>query len=149
LLFKFSGLLIIFSVCNFSGMYKSLLLRKRAEKLSYITRAVDDMAERIRSQACEVKKLISTCFENSTVYITNGKIEFNSNFLEKSDIDLLEEFFADFGMRDVNGEYERARFYKKLLQKQYEQAENKCGTLCRLYNSLGVLSGIFLCIFLL
>ncbi len=140
---------MIFSACSFGGMYKSALLKRRTEKLLHITRAVDDMSERIRAQAIEAEKLVNICFEKHTVFIVDGQIKFNKNFLKKDDINLLEEFFDNFGMQDINGEYDRTKFYVNLLYKQYEQAMGESAKLCRLYNSLGILGGIFLCIFLL
>ena len=149
MLIKLTGLLIIFAACCFGGMYKSLKLKKRAEKLFLFAKALDDMAERIKAQAAEVSVLIKACFKAEEVFINGGKISFNNCFLEKEDINLLNEFFDDFGVRDKDGEYERTKFYAALLQKQYELSEVKCNKLCRLYNSLGVLSGLFICIFLM
>ena len=146
---KLIGLLIIFATCSFGGLYKSLKLKKRAEKLFLFAKALDDMAERIKAQAAEAAVLISACFKDEAVFINRGKISFNNNFLEKEDINLLNEFFDDFGARDKDGEYERTKFYAALLQKQYEFSDIKCNKLCRLYNSLGVLSGLFICIFLM
>ena len=68
---------------------------------------------------------------------------------EKADTDLLTEFFSRFGYGDKNSEYERTKLFTSLLKKQSEEANLKANSLCKLYNTIGLLVGVFLCIFFL
>lgn len=149
MLFKILGLFTVFAVCSTGGLYKAALLKNRTQRLLVFVKAIDDMAQRIKTQGYEADTLLSVCFENPIAYTKNGNIEFSKEFLEKEDIELLNEFFSGFGMRDIEGEYERTLLYVELLRKNCSDAESQCSKLGRLYSTLGVLVGIFVCIFLL
>lgn len=149
MLFKAIGLALIFAVCSLGGFFKSSLLMKRADKLSKLSRALSQLSEYIRADGGELERLIGLCFEKSLLHTENGRPVLNKSFLENEDIALLEEFFESFGTKDIQGEYERTGLYASLIEKQKQEAAEKCSQLCRLYNALGVLGGIFICIFLL
>ena len=147
LLFKFTGLLIIFLVCVAVGYQKSCNIRKRAHLLDKVYRSVSILAEYIKTGTGEISKILPKCFEEGFADITDNKINFKHDYLEKLDIDLLTEFFGGLGYGDKNREYERTKLYVSLIKKQSDEAEQKAQSLCKLYNSLGFLSGAFLCIF--
>ena len=147
--FKWVGLLIIFSVCSAAGLLKSVKLAKRADKLNSIARSVSVLAEHIRGDSREIEQLIFICFSRDTAIFKNGKIEFEKQNMNEEDIALAEEFAKEFGSRDIVGEYERTKMYAGLFKKQGELAEAQCLKLGRLYSTLGVLGGVFICIFLL
>ncbi len=148
-LFKFSGLLLLFLSSASFGFMKSISIRKRAEKLTAVSHSVQALASRIKAEKTEIARAVSLCFSKETVFIENGKTVINKNFLETQDIALLEEFFSSIGLRDINSEYERIILFSSLLEKKGKEAAEKADELCRLYNSLGVLFGIFASIFFL
>lgn len=110
---------------------------------------MSDLRERIRMGAGEIERLVDLCFEEGAVLLSDGKTQIDRAYIEREDAVLLEEFFRDLGMSDSDSEYERIGLYMGLVKKKCEEAEQKCGELCRLYNALGILCGIFICIFLL
>lgn len=146
-LFKFLGLIIIFTVSALTGFLKSMSLKKRKKKLDGIYRSMSDLRDRIRVSSTEMGRLINLCFPGDTACFTYGGIRLNTDNLEKSDISIIEEFFSDIGMSDAESECERTGLYIELVKKKCDEAEQKCKELCRLYNTLGVLCGIFICIF--
>ncbi len=148
LLFKALGLVTLFFACSAQGFLKAQSLKKRAEKLALAEKGLSQTAEFIRGEGCEKERLVSRCFTEEMVIIGSQGVVVNGAFFEGEDILLMEEFFSGFGMGDVEGEYNRTRLYTQLIKKQKEQAQENAQRLCRLYRSLGVLSGIFLCIFL-
>lgn len=148
-LFKIAGLVILFSTSCCCGLAVSLKLKKRAAKLSELARALNGLAEYIRSDRSEIDRLVGICFKPQTVKAENGKFIIEKSFLDKEDISLLEEFFGAVGQKDSEGEYERTRLYTALTEKQCRSAEEKCNRLCRLYSGLGLLCGIFICVFLI
>ena len=97
----------------------------------------------------EIERLVYLCFEEDTASILEGKAIINTMYLEKADVEILEEFFRDLGMSDSDSEYERTGLYMSIILKISDEAEKKCGELCRLYSSLGILCGLFICIFFL
>lgn len=148
-LFKLSGLLIVFTAAALTGFLKSLQLKKRYRKLCGIYRSLSDLRERVRLGTGEIERIVAQSFEDGTAFYTNRGIQINPDFLEKEDAALLEEYFSDIGMSDAESECERTGLYMNLLKKKCDEAEKKCGELCRLYNALGILCGIFICIFFL
>lgn len=146
-LFKFLGLLFVFLSCASVGFLKSYLLRKRKDKLTALSRSIAQLAEYIKADGGEINQLAKICFEEEDIEIQNGIPTLNKSFLEKEDISVIEEFLSEFGLRDTLGEYRRTKLYASLTDKQREASAKKCAELCRLYNTLGVLSGVILCIF--
>lgn len=148
-LFKISGVITVFTVCSMAGFLKSFGLKKRHKKLLAIYRSMSDLRERIRMGGGEIERLVYLCFEEDTASILEGKAIINTMYLEKADVEILEEFFRDLGMSDSDSEYERTGLYMSIILKISDEAEKKCGELCRLYSSLGILCGLFICIFFL
>ena len=148
-LFKLAGLITVFSACSLAGFFKSFALKKRHKKLLGLYRSMSDLRERIRMGAGEIERLVALSFSEDTVSLQNGKALINTMYLEKAETAVLEEFFSDLGMTDSESEYERIGLYMALTEKKCGEAEKKCGELCRLYSTLGVLCGIFICIFFL
>ena len=148
-LFKISGVITVFTVCSMAGFLKSFGLKKRHKKLLAIYRSLSDLRERIRMGGGEIERLVYLCFEEDTSSISEGKAIINTMYLEKADVEILEEFFRDLGMSDSDSEYERTGLYMSIILKISDEAEKKCGELCRLYSSLGILCGLFICIFFL
>ena len=148
-LFKLAGLVLIFSASSLAGFLKSLRLKKRHSKLSEICRSLSELKEHIRLGAGETGDIVNRCFEKDTAVYTGRGAEINPAYLEKPDIALLREFFDNMGMADADAECGRTELYIRLFETRCGEAEKKCGELCRLYNTLGVLCGVFLCIFFL
>ena len=148
-MFKVMGLLILFASSSLLGFLKAYNLKMRAEKLKEICLSFEMLGARIKAEKTELERAVKLCFFEETVYIKDNKATINSPLLEKGDISLIEEFFESFGRRDINSEYERIVLFTSLLQKQRKEAEERKEKLSRLYNSLGVLFGIFICIFFL
>ena len=148
-LFKISGVITVFTVCSMAGFLKSFGLKKRHKKLLAIYRSMSDLRERIRMGGGEIERLVYLCFEEDTASISEGKAIINAMYLKKADVEILEEFFRDLGMSDSDSEYERTGLYMSIILKISDEAEKKCGELCRLYSSLGILCGLFICIFFL
>ena len=149
LLFKLSGLFILFLVCTALGFQKSVNIKKRSHRLNSFYRSLILLAERIKSGAGEIGEILPLCFNDTLVYIEKGEILFDKSYLETADIDLIDEYFSNLGFSDKDSEYERTRLFISLIKKQLDQAEEMAQSLCKLYNTLGVLIGVFICIFLL
>jgi len=148
-LVRFMGLGLLFFSCAAAGYVKSALLKKRAAKLEGIYRSVTQLAAYILAERGELDRLIELCFDERDVHAENGIPILENAYLEKEDISLLNEFLLNLGTKDIKSEYERTVMYASLLEKQYFAAEERCKTLCRLYNAAGILCGAFVCIFLI
>ena len=146
-LFKTLGLITILSTCSLAGFFKSFALKKRHKKLLGVYRSMSGLRERIRMGTGDIEHLVHLSFDSNTVGIDSGKAVINTMYFEKSDTVVLEDFFRDLGMSDSESEYERIGLYMTLTYKKCDDAEKQCSKLCRLYSSLGILCGLFICIF--
>ena len=108
--------------------------------------ALAKLSEYIRIENTEKNRLFKRCFDTS---LLNADLSFNGEYLLKEDIRLLNEFINNFGMGDRKNEYERTAVYIKLFERLSEKADFETEKLCKLYYSLGVLTGLSLCIFLI
>lgn len=143
------GLVLIFGACTLMGFMKSRSLILKVRHIYSLIRSVERLAECIRINKGEILTLINECFDEEFVRTEKGEISVRRDILEKSESDLLEEFFGGLGMQDTKAEYERTRFFAEMLKKRHSEAEALCREQSRLYNTLGPLCGLFLVIFLI
>lgn len=145
-IFKIAGLIAVFSVPCICGLVKAFSVKRRSAKLRALVLSFTALSEYIRIEKAEKQQLFKRCFDNS---LLNKDLSFNEEYLLKEDIRLLNEFSKDFGASDRKNEYERTCVYIKLFEKLSDKAEYETEKLCRLYSSLGILTGLSLCIFLI
>lgn len=144
-LFKIIGLIIVFTVPCIFGFLKSYNLSKRSEKLKGFFTALGELASRVRVENIPKEKLYEKCF---TKELLNKDLSVNPEFLKPNDINFLNEFLSGFGVKDKISESERIKLYSERLSEILETANKEKDKLCKLYSSLGVLSGVAFCIFL-
>ncbi len=147
-LFKIGGLALIFLASWGVGFFKAMSLKARYEKLKKLCIGIDSLMNRVLIGE-ELEKIITLSFERELIYIENGDIVLNEANLLSEDISIVKEFTEGMGLRNKKGEYERCLLYKKMLEQRQSEALESSRSLSRLYNSLGLLIGIFLCIFFL
>ncbi len=140
LLFKISGFILIIFTTFSIGFLKSNGLGSRYKKLESIQKGISELKERIRLGSGEIDRLLTSSFREYPI---------NYSYLEKGDIEILNDFFSNVGLSDTKAEYERCEIYINLLKNKIEEANTKYRETARLYKSIGLLSGIFICIFLL
>ena len=137
-LFKILGFAMIIFTTAAIGFSKSAELFRRCDKLGFVCKGVRTLKEHIRLHGGETDRLIEKSF---------GKYPIDYTYLENGDVKLLEEFFAQLGMSDTTAEYERCELYVTLLEERLAEAQKKYRELGKLYKSVGVMAGIFICIF--
>ena len=97
----------------------------------------------------ELLSLLNLCFKDIKIAETEGGFIALDCDLNEEDSALLNEFLKGLGMSDSQSEYNRAIGYSSLFENKFKEAQKDSKSLCKLYKSLGVLSGIFICIFFL
>ncbi len=135
--FKILGFVLIIFTTSAIGFLKSAELKGRYKKLLSINKSIANLKEQIRLHGGEIDRLLSQSFEKIPVDYSN---------LEKGDVEIVDEFFKNLGSSDTLSEYERCELYITLLKSRSEEAEEKYLELGRIYRSIGVMSGIFICI---
>ena len=149
LLFKILGLGVVFLVSAALGRLKSEKLRQRRDKLGEIIKALNRLCDLVRIGGYEIDELISLCFDSSVLSFEKGNFFICEEYLLKEDISLLKELFSGFGVSDKEGEAKRIKLFCSLLEDKHYNAEKNFSELGRLYRSVGLLSGLILCIFLM
>ena len=140
LLFKICGFSLIVLATTMIGFKKSGELKLRYKKLCNIQKGLNNLKERIRLQNGEIDRLIKLSF---------GEYPINSDYLENDEYDMVEEFFKNIGMSDSDSEYKRCELYISLIKTKADEALTKQNELSKLYKSMGVMGGLFICILLL
>lgn len=148
-LLKIFGMFMIFLACSIGGILKARLIAVRTEVLRKTARSLSDLAERIRLSGGEIAELLNLCFKDIKIAETEGGFIALDCDLNEEDSALLNEFLKGLGMSDSQSEYNRAIGYSSLFENKFKEAQKDSKSLCKLYKSLGVLSGIFICIFFL
>ena len=146
---KALGLFAVFLCCSGLGFLKAAQIKKRSRVLKEFLTGVNELTHFVRYSKTEVAEFIPRCFANDLVYFLNSKLYFKSDGLTDDDTAFLTEFFENFGKLNSNEEADRCTLYLELLEKRYDTASNETRRLFKLYNTLGILSGLFFCIFLL
>lgn len=148
LIVKALGLLFILLTCTLAGFLKAYSVSKTYENLRKAISATRELAARIKLGG-EIGELISLTFGEGIANYTSKGIILNRKALKEGELKVLEELFSDIGMRDLDSEYNRTISFAEILEKRYLEQSADCKELCRLYKSVGLLGGVFLCIFFL
>ncbi len=146
-LFKLIGLLFLFLAAAGWGFSKSEQLRQRAYQLEELCKGISQLSEYIRGDGGNKSRLIERCFCVELLLQRDNKIIITAKNLTKEDRAVAEEFFIGLGQCDREAEYRRARLYYSLLEERYTDARKAFSQTGRLYTTLGILCGVFLCIF--
>lgn len=137
--FKIFGLLSILVSCTAFGFYKSYTLGTRCRKLSELCVSLEKLSYFINSSFKDLDVLINDSF--------GGKIK--TDGILKTDKEILEKLFSEIGISDRERDFKSILLAKGLLEKQLASAEDDRKRLSKLYNSMGFLGGLSLCIFLI
>lgn len=139
---KTVGLAMVFSVCTLIGFRASERLRCRYKKLLSHYILIEEIAELMR-----VGTELETVFKNeraADLLIADGySASVKPEELNAEDIRLLEEFFGQLGMGDIEAQLSRCATYRELLSKRVYDAEQEMKSKSRLYSLLGIFFGIF------
>lgn len=146
--FKLFG--VIFLIISSTLIGFNLASKKRDYEISLfsILISLKDIKNKIRLKNGEITTLIPLCFDKAFVVVKDGKF-IVSNSLLPEDRDKLTELFSSLGMSDCEGESKKCDNYIDFFEARYRYISNKNREECKLYKTLGFLSGVFLSIFLL
>lgn len=141
MILKIAGLTFILLSCSAVGLIKADTLKKRSRKLKKICVSLEKLYQLVINSSLESAELINLSF---------GEVEIKDNitYLKPEDTELLNRFLGEFGMGDREKECRNISLYKTIFEKQLSEAEENSNRLYKLYNSLGFLTGLVICIFL-
>ena len=142
---KLFGVLLLFCACAAFGYFKSAALFEKAEALRKIILALDMLSIRISSTNEELPKAISMSFcDCDFLKIESGKILTLKSSLKPQDIKPLKELFFNLGNSNTQSEISKISLCKTQLEKQFKQAQKNYNEGSKLWQTLGVCTGLAL-----
>ena len=102
-------------------------------------KSILEFKERLRLSYGELDRIKGKCFKTPIDY----------SGLYSSDCEIIESMFREIASLDRESAYNRCLLAAELLNKQIDDAESQYKELGKLYKSIGVLGGIFICILFL
>lgn len=143
LLIKLLGVLLLVFAGGAYGFLAASLLEKRATALREIHSKTNALKERIRGDFGELPALLNLCYKDCPhLEIKGARVRVLAGILRAEDIELLEEFFAELGALDKEGEYSRICVFQSILNAQYEKARREATQKSRLIKTAGISVGL-------
>jgi len=145
---KLSGIILLICSSTLIG-FRFASKKCDYEKLLFsLLLSLKELKGKIRMKSGEIISLIPLCFDKSCVSVKGGKV-FIGNALSNEDRNKLSELFSCLGMSDSESEGKKCDTYISFFEERYNFISNKNREECKLFRTLGFLSGVFLSIFLL
>lgn len=162
---KIVNLILIFVVCTYIGSIKSKTFENRVIELNKIRNAllmfkskIEFTYEPIKNIFGDISKIIyldeknifnETIKKNKEIYgAWNDSIDEVKNNLSKEDKDIIKMFGKMLGKTDIKGQVSEIVLTQSLIEKQIENAEKEREKNVKLYKTMGIVSGIGICIIL-
>lgn len=140
---KALGIIVLISVCTATGLYLSVRIRKRRDRLVLFCDLLDKISDSIRIGQ-SLPEIFSRERETLEITIENDKTDFPEEFLNTEDKQLLVDFFDGLGLSDTPSQIKRCASYKSLLEKHLCLAEKEAQEKGSLYGKLGFFAGLFI-----
>ena len=147
--FKTFGAVFITLSCWGYSAFKSFALKEKRDKMRNFLLGLESFQNSIRISSEETIPLFKKCFEDYKLFDINEKImPFKDSFFDK-DMDIINEFLSGIGNSDREGECERIKAYKEILNGRYkiicEEYKNKS----KVWQTVGLSLGITVALILI
>lgn len=149
LLIKITGLLLVLSVSSAVGFMRAAAVKTREKRLFELYLCMCDLKERIRLENGELKEVLKKSFGEKVTETESGFFVISVNGILGEDEKVINGYLSSAGMSDPDAEYERAELYASLVKNLHSAAAADSAQLCKLYKTLGFMTGLFICIFLI
>ena len=142
---KFFGVLMIFVSCAALGFFKAFSLGARVKSLKQIYAGLDLLYIRISQTNDELPKVLKTCFSDCRcITIDRHKALILKDCLKPSDITVLEELFSTLGSGNKESECAKISLCKTQIEKNLLLAEKTYLEGAKIWQTLGVCTGLAL-----
>ena len=162
---KFLNLFLIGFICFYLGEVKAKCYKNRVlelnkfqnsivmfkSKLEYTYETIKEVFTDISQVIYENKNniFIDTLNNDKEIYISwNEAIDNAKNDFTVEDKEIMKMFGKLLGKTDIKGQLSQIELTQKLIEKQIEKAEFEKNKNSKLYKTIGIISGIAICIIL-
>lgn len=148
LLFKILGIFLIVVTCATVGFLKSFSIKTRCKKLSSFYERLNTLYEYVESGGCELEKALkNSFFACDFLSFQKDGIYCYDNDLTKEDKALIDEFFLSLGHSVKKVECDRIKEFATTVKTRLKQAENEAAQKSKIYQTLGICTGLALGVF--
>ena len=165
ILIKFLNLFLISFICFNLGMLKAKMYENRVlelnkfqsglvmfkSKLEFTYETIGDVFLEISQIIYENNNniFIDTLKDNRDLYISWAEaVDNEKNGFNFEDKEIIKMFGKLLGKTDINGQLSQIELTQNLIKKQIEKAEYEKDKNSKLYKTLGIISGMAICIIL-
>ena len=158
LVLKIIGSVLIITSCFSVGYMKAKKLYVRRDFLSVFIKFLSVLSTNLRYNSDDIFSIVDLSAKTEGLYFFEKECEeYNISFEEYwknkitsldiidnlliADKTLLTEFGLQLGKSDVEGELQHIELYKRLFEKQLEDAENQILKKSKLYKAMGFFVG--------
>ncbi len=154
----------IFLICFYIGCYKAKLCEERVKELQRFLNGiimfknkVEFTYEPINRIFLDISKVIYENKENLFKEVQKNNKDINISWIQETDKlkninsedkEIIKMFGKLLGKTDIKGQLGQIELTSKLIEKQIEKAECEKNKNFKLYKTMGVISGIGICIIL-
>ena len=164
LFLKILNLGAIFFICFYIGIYKAKMCQERVYELQKFLNGiilfknkVEFTYEPINYIFSDISNVIYENGENIFKEIKNNNDDINISWIKSverikninnEDKEIIKMFGKLLGKTDIKGQLSQIELTQKLIEKQIEKAEFEKNKNSKLYKTIGIISGIAICIIL-
>lgn len=154
----------IFLICFYIGCYKAKLCEERVKELqrflngiTMFENKVEFTYEPINHIFSDISKVIYENKENIFISVQSSNKDINILWSEESDKikninnedkEIIKIFGKLLGKTDIKGQLGQIKLTSKLIEKQIEKAEIEKSKNFKVYKTMGMISGLGICIIL-
>lgn len=162
---KSINLILVLLICTYLGIQKAKVYEKRYKELQYFQSALNMFKskleftyEPINNIFSDISKIIyngsSNIFLNTIENKENLNLAWmnsveNNNQFNDEDKDIIKTFGKLLGKTDIKGQVSEIELMQNLIEKQISNAELEKNKNVKLYKTMGIISGLGICIILI
>lgn len=162
---KSVNLILVLLICVYLGIQKAKVYEKRYKELQYFQSALNMFKskleftyEPINNIFSDISKIIyngsSNIFLNTIENKENLNLAWmnsveNNNQFNNEDKDIIKTFGKLLGKTDIKGQVSEIELMQNLIEKQISNAELEKNKNVKLYKTMGIISGLGICIILI
>lgn len=147
LIFKLTGLLLIFFTSASFGFYSAFKSENNLKNLNLFISYILELRDRILYNGGEIEELISKIFlTKGLVTLKDGRVLIEKGSVREKDLKVLDEFFSKLGSTEQSSEIDRADLCLSRLKQSQTELTLETQEKSRLYKILGVCCGLLGCI---
>lgn len=162
---KSINLILVLLICTYLGIQKAKMYEKRYKELQYFQNALNMFKskleftyEPINNIFLEISKIIYN--DSSNIFFKTIENKENLNFawinsvennkqFNDEDKDIIKTFGKLLGKTDIKGQVSEIKLMQNLIEKQIANAELEKNKNVKLYKTMGIISGLGICIILI